>query len=146
MSQAGISSSTIATMPATKVNHRQMLAKVPIFSGLTENELALLLQRAVPRHYAPGEIVFGEGEPCLGLYMVESGRVRIFKSSVGGREHLLSVDGPGSSIAELSVFDGRNYPASVAAIDEVTLLSIGKRDFQSLCRTILTLRLRYCGS
>jgi hypothetical protein len=50
-------------MPETNVNHRQMLAKVPIFSGLTENELAFLVQRAVPRHCAPGEIVFGKENP-----------------------------------------------------------------------------------
>ena len=135
MSQPGIFSSKIATMPETKVNHAQMLANVPIFSGLTENELAFLVQRTVPRHYAPGEIVFAEGEPCPGLYVVESGHVRIFKSSVGGREHVLSVDGPGSSIAELPVFDGGSYPASVAAIDDATLLFISKQHFQSLCLT-----------
>lgn len=120
-------------MPETKVNHGQTLAKVPIFSGLAENELAFLTQHAVPRHYAAGEIVFGEGEPCLGLYVVETGHVRIFKSSSGGREHVLSVDGPGGSVAELPVFDGGNYPASVAAIDDATLLFISKQDFQALC-------------
>jgi len=120
-------------MPETKINHGQTLAKVPIFSGLTEGELAFLLQRAVPRHYAAGEMVFGEGEPCLGLYVVESGHIRIFKSSSGGREHVLSVDGPGSSVAELPVFDGGNYPASVAAIDDATLLFMSKQDFHALC-------------
>jgi len=120
-------------MPQTKVNHAQTLAIVPIFAGLAENELAFLTQHTVPRNYAPGQVVFGEGQPCLGLYIVESGHVRIFKSSSGGREHVLSVDGPGSSIAELPVFDGGNYPASVAAIDDATLLFISKHDFQSLC-------------
>jgi CRP/FNR family transcriptional regulator, cyclic AMP receptor protein len=132
---AAIRSDTIGTVPETKVNHGETLAKVPIFSGLTEGELAFLLQRAVPRHYAAGEIVFGEGEPCLGLYVVESGHIRIFKSSSGGREHVLSVDGPGSSVAELPVFDGGNYPASVAAIDDTTLLFVSKQDFQALCLT-----------
>jgi len=120
-------------MLETKVNHAQTLAKVPMFSGLAENELAFLTQRAVPRHYAAGEIVFSEDEPCLGLYVVESGHVRIFKSSSGGREHVLSVDGPGSSVAELPVFDGGNYPASVAAVDQATLLFISKQDFHALC-------------
>ncbi len=120
-------------MPDTKVNHGQTLAKVPIFSGLAENELAFLTQHAVPRHYAAGESVFGEGEPCAGLYVVESGHVRIFKSSSGGREQVLSVDGPGSSVAELPVFDGGSYPASVAAIDDAVLLFISKQDFQALC-------------
>lgn len=120
-------------MAETRVNHAQTLAKVPIFSGLTEDELAFLTQRTVPRHHAAGEIVFSEGEPCVGLYVVESGHIRIFKSSSGGREHVLSVDGPGSSVAELPVFDGGNYPASVAAIDDATLLFISKQDFQALC-------------
>lgn len=68
--------------------------EVPIFSGLAENELGFLAQRAAPRHYSAGEIIFGEGEPCSGLYVVESGHVRIFKSSASGREQVLSIDGP----------------------------------------------------
>jgi CRP/FNR family transcriptional regulator len=111
----------------------QTLAKVPIFSGLTENELGFLAQRAVPRHYSAGEMIFGEGEPCSGLYVVESGHVRIYKSSVRGREQVLSIDGPGSSMAELPVFDEGNYPASASAIDDANLLFVSKHDFQALC-------------
>jgi CRP/FNR family transcriptional regulator len=112
-----------------------VLAKIQIFSGLTESELSFLAQRAVPRSYSAGESVFGEGEPCSGLYVVESGHVRIFKSSANGREQVLSIDGPGGSIAELPVFDGGNYPASASAtaIDDVTLLFVSKQDFQALC-------------
>jgi CRP/FNR family transcriptional regulator, cyclic AMP receptor protein len=118
-----------------KPNPAHTLAKVPLFSGLTESELAFLAQRAVPRHFSTGETVFSEGEPCAGLYVVESGNIRIFKSSAGGREQVLSIDGPGSSVAELPVFDGGNYPASVSAIDSATLLFVSKQDFQALCLT-----------
>jgi len=111
----------------------QTLAKVPIFSGLTESELGFLAQRTVPRHYSAGEIVFSEGEQCSGLYVVESGNVRIFKSAPNGREQVLSIDGPGGSIAELPVFDGGAYPASAAAVDDVTLLFVSRQDFQALC-------------
>ena len=111
------------------------LAKVPIFSGLTDAELSFLAQRAVPRHYAPGEVVFAEGEPCAGLYVVESGHIRIFKTSPSGREQVLAIDGPGSSVAELPVFDGGNYPASGAAVDNATFLFVSKQDFQALCLT-----------
>lgn len=120
-------------MPEAKVKHAQTLAKVQIFSGLTESELTFLSQRAGVRHCSPSEIVFSEGEPCSGLYVVESGHVRIFKSSPSGREQVLSIEGPGSSVAELPVFDGGNYPASVVAIDEATLLFVSKQDFQALC-------------
>jgi len=111
----------------------QTLAKTSVFSGLAEDELSFLAQRAVQRHYSAGEIVFSEGQPCAGLYVVEAGHVRIYKSSAGGREQVLSIDGPGSSIAELPVFDGGNYPASAAAVDGATLLFVSKQDFHALC-------------
>jgi CRP/FNR family transcriptional regulator len=111
----------------------QMLAKAPIFSWLSESELGFLAPRAVSRRYSAGEMVFSEGEPCSGLYVVESGNVRIFKSSPNGREQVPSIDGPGSSIAEIPVFDGGAYPASGAAVDDVTLLFVSKQDFQALC-------------
>ena len=122
-------------MPDTKDNLAETLSKVPLFSGLTESELSFLAQRAVPRHYTAGQIVFSEGEPCTGMYVVESGHIRIFKSSASGREQVLSVDGPGSSVAELPVFDGGNYPASVSAAEDATLLFVSKQDFQALCLT-----------
>ena len=121
------------SMPEASVPQSRVLAKVAIFSGLTENELDFLSQRALPRKFSAGQSVFGEGEPCSGLYVVESGHVRIFKSSANGREQVLSIDGPGSSIAELPVFDGGNYPASGTAIDDATLLFVSKQDFQVLC-------------
>ena len=120
-------------MQDVKNSAAAVLTKAQIFSGLEQNELAFLAQRAVRRRYASGEAVFGEGESCGGLYVVESGHVRIFKSSPGGREHVLSIEGPGSSVAELPVFDGGDYPASVSAIDDATLLFVSKDDFQALC-------------
>ncbi len=112
---------------------RQVLAKVPIFSGLAPAEMDFLAQHALSRTYVPGQIIFNEGDPCAGLYVVVSGHVRIFKTSVGGREQVLSIDGPGSSVAELPVFDGGEYPASVTAVNDATLLFISKQAFQELC-------------
>jgi len=119
----------------TRPNRNETLTRVPIFAGLSETELAFLAQRTVPRRFSAGEVIFAEGEPCSGLYVVESGHVRIFKSSAGGREHVLSIEGPGASVAELPVFDGGNYPASASAVDDATVLFVSKQDFQSLCLT-----------
>jgi CRP-like cAMP-binding protein len=111
----------------------EFLAKAPIFSELTPNELAFLAQRVVSRHFAAGELIFSEGDPCPGLYVIESGFVKIFKSSASGREQVLAIDGPGHSIAELPVFDGGSYPASAQATHDTTLLFISKQHFQALC-------------
>jgi CRP-like cAMP-binding protein len=120
----------VANAPA---NHAKALTKVPLFSGLSEGELSFLLERVVSKKYSSGEMVFSEGEPCGGLFVVESGSVRIFKSSAAGREQVLSIEGPGGSIAELPVFDGGNYPASVIAIEDTVLLFVSRQDFQALC-------------
>ena len=111
-----------------------ILKSVAIFSGLSESEFSFLTSRVVPRKFTAGKQVFGEGEPCAGLYVVESGNVRIFKTSAGGREQVLTIDGPGSSIAELPVFDGGNYPASAQAVTDCVLLFLSKKDFHALCK------------
>jgi CRP-like cAMP-binding protein len=110
-----------------------VLKRVPIFSSLSDQEFAFLTTRLLQRRYSAGELIFGEGDPCVGMFVVQSGNVRIFKSSAGGREQVLSIDGPGSSIAELPVFDGGNYPASAHAVSDSTLLFFSRQDFQALC-------------
>jgi len=102
-------------------------------NGLTETELQFLAERAVPRTYSKGELLFTEGDPCTGLFVVETGKVRIFKSSPNGREQILTVEGPGSSVAELPLFDGGNYPASTAAVGEARIYFISRQDFHALC-------------
>ncbi len=109
------------------------LARVPLFSGLEQSEMDFIARRAVPRRYSAGETIFSEGEPCQGLYVVESGSVKIFKTSPGGREQLLAIDGPRASIAELPVFDDGNYPASASAVNDARLVFISKQDFRALC-------------
>src|SRR4051812_41953515 len=123
----------IAMSTAKPTNAIEILRKVAIFADLSESELQFLAERAVPRDIAPGEIVFSEGEPCAGLFIVEAGALRIFKSSPSGREQVLSVEGAGSSVAELPVFDGGNYPASTSAAVQTRVLFVSKQDFYSLC-------------
>jgi CRP-like cAMP-binding protein len=115
------------------VDAASVLKKVTTFADLSENELELMAQRAVPKRIAGGETLFNEGDPCSGFYVIAEGRVRIFKTSPAGREQVLAIDGPGSSVAELPVFDGGKYPASCAAVEDSVLLFISKQDFQSLC-------------
>jgi CRP/FNR family transcriptional regulator len=120
-------------MPEAKAQRSAALKKVPLFADLTEKELSFLAERAVPHRLQSGEMIFSEGEPCEGLYVVESGAIKVFKTSASGREQVLTIEGAGGSVAELPVFDGGAYPASASALNEATLLFVSKRDFQALC-------------
>jgi CRP/FNR family transcriptional regulator len=110
-----------------------VLKNTPLFSSLSPSELQLLAQRTVRRLFSAGELLFSEGEPCNGINIIASGMVRIFKTSVNGREQVLAVEKPGESIAEIPVFDGGPYPASAVATEDTEIAFISRRDFQAYC-------------
>jgi CRP/FNR family transcriptional regulator, cyclic AMP receptor protein len=112
----------------------KVLRKTPLFASLTEAEIHALASRVVRKSWKRGEQLFAEGDPCSGLFLVASGKVRIFKLSASGREQVLAMEGAGSSFAELPVFDGGNYPASASAWEDSEILFISRKDFQNFCR------------
>ncbi|MBI3693678.1 MAG: Crp/Fnr family transcriptional regulator [Acidobacteria bacterium] len=109
-------------------------SRTSLFAGLGRTEIEALAQRAVEKRFTPGQILFQEGEECAGLFVLGQGSVKIFKTSASGREIMLAVETAPSSVAEVPLFDGGPYPASVSAIDEVVAYLIGKRDFRQVCR------------
>ncbi|MBI3669595.1 MAG: Crp/Fnr family transcriptional regulator [Acidobacteria bacterium] len=121
-------------MPEARLDRAAALRKTPLFADLSDKELQFLAERALVRRYAANEVIFSAGDPCEGLYVIESGTVRIFKTSAGGREQVLGFENAGNSVAELPVFDGGDYPASTSAVGEATLLLIRRQDFHTLCR------------
>jgi len=112
----------------------QVLAEIPLFASLTESEVQALAQRAVEKRFDTGEMLFWEGEPCAGIFLIAQGSVKIFKTSPSGREMMLALETAPSTVAELPLFDGGPYPASVRAVDRVVSYFINKADFQSVCR------------
>ena len=109
------------------------LGATSLFSNLSPEELRLLGAHAVRKSYTQGELLFSEGDPCKGLHIIVSDKLRIFKSSASGREQVLAVEGPGGSVAELPVFDGAPYPASVSPVEDSQILFISRNDFRSFC-------------
>jgi CRP-like cAMP-binding protein len=110
------------------------LRRVAFFAVLPQHELVTLASHCSVRQLARDEILFAEGDPCEGLYVVQAGAIKVFKMADSGREQVLGIDRAGSTVAELPIFDGGNYPASAAAIEDSTLLYLPKREFLSLCR------------
>jgi CRP-like cAMP-binding protein len=110
-----------------------VLGQSALLSSLSSEELRLLAARTTHKNFRSDELLFAEGEPCHGLFIVSRGKVRIFKTSVNGREQVLAVEGPGGTVAELPVFDGGLYPASVIAVEDTETAFISRPDFQAYC-------------
>lgn len=93
----------------------------------------MLATRTVRKLFSVGELLFSEGEPCNGLHIIARGKVRIFKTSVSGREQVLAINVPNETVAELPVFDGGPYPASAVAVEDAEIAFISRRDFSAFC-------------
>ncbi len=96
------------------------LTRHPYFRMMDDDVLAVLDGAALKREFQAGDMIFMEGEPTSGLWIVERGRVKIFKLHVEGREHILHLLGPGDSFNDVSAFDGGPNPANAAALSDVT--------------------------
>ena len=118
----------------SREHNEAVLRQTALFAGLTDAEMQALSPRVTNRRFGRGESLFTEGEQCSGLFLVASGKIRIFKLSAAGREQVLAIEGPGSSFAELPVFDGGKYPASASALEDAEVLFISRKDFQNFCR------------
>ena len=104
------------------------LRRVLIFKALPESILTAVAQAGCERRMTRGELLFAEGEHCLGLIVVLSGAVKVYKLDNRGRELTLDRELPGESVVELPLFDGGNYPASAEAAEEETTIFLVERE------------------
>lgn len=106
---------------AAHITREQALKTQPYFRALDDKENKRLARTLVDHSYEKDEVVFLEGEPCQGLYVVRSGSVKIFKLSPEGREQILTYVQVGGSFNEVAVFDGGPNPANVSAAEPTSL-------------------------
>lgn len=125
------------------------LRRVLFLRTLDEEVLATLAGSGEERRLRKGELLFAEHDRCLGLVVVLTGAVKVYKLDSRGREITLDRETPGESVADLPLFDGGNYPASAEAAEEdTTLLVVGRERFQALMAahpSIAELALRALG-
>lgn len=123
----------VSKMPSESA--ADLIRRIPLFAELDERSIERLSERCVSRTVGSGHVLFTAGEECRGLYIVETGRVRIYRTNPEGREQVLHVEGPGRPVAELPLFDGGLYPASAVTLEETRLVFLPRADFESLYRT-----------
>jgi CRP/FNR family transcriptional regulator len=113
-------------------------------------ELHAINQFISERKVERGEIIQLEGEAVGELYFVESGAIKVFKTSAEGKEQILSIIRPGEAFNDIAIFDDEPSPASAQAMTPVTLYGIGRSELHTLLReyprlslnTIMVLTLR----
>lgn len=102
------------------------LSAVPYFSMLDSHVQRAISEAAIRRGYHADEIVFLEGEPCTGLYVVEEGWLKTVKTSQEGREQVLRFVGPGQVVNEVGVFADTQNPATAVTLAPSTIWLINR--------------------
>ena len=113
----------------------RVVARQPLFDSLSEAECAALVERSVCRSVGRRDLLFREGEPCRGLYLVVEGVVRTYRANPEGQEQVLGVHGAGASLGEVSLFDGGPYLASARVMENGRLLFLPLDLVQGLYQT-----------
>ena len=112
----------------------EFLNSMPHFFGLGTAELESITRFVFVRTAEKDEFILIEGEPAETLYLVVSGAVKMLKTSVEGREHILRIIRPGESFNDVPAFDGGQNLASVQAMGSVSLYGINKTNMEIILR------------
>ena len=97
------------------------LQRVPYFAGLDAAALCELASLATWHEYAPGAVIFLEGDVNTGLYAVQEGWVKVVKFSLDGREQVLRYFGPGEFFSEIGIFLAWPNPATAMTLERTAL-------------------------
>lgn len=112
------------------------LARIPLFKGLAREDLRRLSTLLRPRTFPAGVDIILEDQPGSVAYVIVSGSVKIHLELPRGGQSLLAVLGPGEVVGEMSVVDSLGRSASVATLEEATLLWMDRDTFWQCLRTI----------
>lgn len=103
-----------------------LLADIPLFSELSEEEITRVARFTRDRRLGRGEMLFQRGDQPHGFYFVVSGQVKLAVSSAQGTEKVIEIIGPRQSFGEAVMFMNCPYPVFAEALCETNLLHIGQ--------------------
>lgn len=110
----------------------ELLARVPVLSTLTPEDLERIAQLAVPRRFEPGQVVFREGDASDTCYIVREGHARAVREHGDGRTITLATFGSGDIFGELAMFEDELRSATVEAIEETSVVAVLGPDMRRL--------------
>lgn len=102
-----------------------LLRGLPYMATLAAPVLHAIAEASTIRAHCAGEVLAIQGDPCPGLLIVQSGRIKTSLLSPSGREHILDIYGPGEAVNEADALGGTPSMATIEALDEATTLVTG---------------------
>lgn len=114
------------------MDDKEFVCRIPYFDGLSEDEHQSIKTLAIEKRYERGDIIIYEGDKATSLYVVCSGAVKIFKTSIEGKEQILTIARPGDTFNDVGVFDEGLNPASAQAMGEAVIYELGQNELNGI--------------
>jgi len=111
---------------------QEVLKQLPLFSGLSDKELRLIVAASSRLEVARGDVVFFEGDRGDFLLVILRGRVKVVLLGKRGEELVLTTFGPGSLFGELAVLDGAPRSATVKTLEKTVFLQLTRKQLLGL--------------
>lgn len=124
---------------------QNFLQKAPIFANINQEQLQAIAHITIIQNYKKGEILFWEGDEATGFFIVKNGRIKVFKIG-NNKEQIIHIFGTEEYFAEVPAFDGGNFPASAAAIENSQVLFIPRNSFFRVLQQHPTLAIVMLGT
>jgi CRP-like cAMP-binding protein len=105
------------------------LRKVPLFESLREDHLRAISQHLHTRHYREKEIIFHQGDESHDVFLIVSGKVRIFCNTPSGNETSIQIFSANEMIGEFAAIDRQPRSATAQAITNCILLELRQERF-----------------
>lgn len=111
-----------------------VLERCPLLTGLERCEVEEIAALCRFQPFPAQTDIFIEGQACDGLWVLASGRVRLYHSAADGRQHVVSFRGESSPLELGSALDGRAYTATATALEDCVLVYVPKAVLSHLAR------------
>jgi CRP/FNR family transcriptional regulator, cyclic AMP receptor protein len=108
------------------------LAKVPLFAGHTEADLAELARVMRRRKLRESELVWRPGDQAREMLVIRDGALSAWLDMPGGTTTEIARVGPGDTVGEIGLLDGRGHTAGIRAAEPATVLALSRLDFSAL--------------
>ncbi|MCK6552136.1 cyclic nucleotide-binding domain-containing protein [Myxococcota bacterium] len=115
------------------------LDKSTLFAHVSEADVEVLLGACPLETLLEGDLLFAEGDDGDALWIIERGRVEIYKTIRPGLDRVMTTLGPGSVLGEMSFLDGQRRSASARAAEPTDIRTLARSTFDTLIQTHPTL-------
>jgi anion transporter len=119
---------------------------IPLFSGLSREDIAKILGRLEEKFFNAGTTVFSQGDQGDSFYLIQSGAVQVILESAGGRRESIAVLGPQDSFGEMALLSGEPRSATIITVKDTTVWRLSREAWNELIERYPTWLLHFCAT